>query len=135
MKFTIDPGNAEEFGIHVCKSPEGKEQTTISCNMEDDQVVVDLSKTSLDKDLMAKGYEGHNYLQKADLELSGKQKVSFHIFIDHSVLEIFVNNKLCLTHRIYPTLENSKGVSVFSKGGNIEIPVFKSWKMNPSNPY
>ena len=98
-------------------------------------VEVDLQKTSLDEELMADRYEEHDYLQKADLKLSPNEKVSFHIFVDHSVLEIFVNNKLCLTHRIYPTLENSKGVSVFSKGGNIEIPVFKSWKMNPSNPY
>jgi len=50
-------------------------------------------------------------------------------------MEIFVNNRLCLTHRIYPTRDDSQGIVLFSKGGCIKIPVFNAWKMHPSNPW
>ncbi|MDX1702325.1 MAG: GH32 C-terminal domain-containing protein, partial [Melioribacteraceae bacterium] len=61
--------------------------------------------------------------------------LDLHIFIDRSVLEVFVNNMLCLTHRIYPTREDSKGIVLFSNGGKIEVPELNAWKLHPSNPW
>jgi beta-fructofuranosidase len=58
-----------------------------------------------------------------------------HVFIDKSVLEVFVNGKLCLNHKVYPSLVESKEIRLYSVGGKIEVPVLNAWKMHPSNPW
>jgi sucrose-6-phosphate hydrolase SacC (GH32 family) len=135
LEIKISQQDAEEFGVRVCSSPNGEEQTSIIYNMNDKKVRIDLSKTSLDKELMGGYYEDHGYVQAADLELDSDEELDLRIFIDRSVLEVFVNKRLCLTHRIYPTRDDSQGVVLFSKGGNIEVPIINSWKMHPSNPW
>jgi beta-fructofuranosidase len=80
-------------------------------------------------------YEECDYLQEAKLKLEKNEPLNFHIFLDRSVMEVFVNNRLCLTHRTYPTLEESKGVALFAKGDKIEIPKLDAWKIHPSNPW
>ena len=84
---------------------------------------------------MSSRYAEHNYKQQADLKLDSDELLNFHIFIDHSVMEVFVNDRLCLTHRIYPTQEDSDDIVIFSKRGKIEVPVFNAWEMHPSNPW
>eukprot|EP01112_Ceratiomyxa_fruticulosa_P017510 TRINITY_DN5467_c0_g1_i1.p1 TRINITY_DN5467_c0_g1~~TRINITY_DN5467_c0_g1_i1.p1 ORF type:complete len:563 (-),score=82.60 TRINITY_DN5467_c0_g1_i1:43-1731(-) len=47
-----------------------------------------------------------------------------HIFVDHSVIEVFINNGFSvLTSRIYPTLSESQGVEVFSVGGKTTVSI------------
>jgi len=135
LEILINPIDAKKFGVKVLCSPKGEEQTSIIYDTERKIVQVDLSKTSLDGNLMGERYEYFDYIQEADFELGSDELLNLHIFIDRSVLEIFVNGRLCLTHSVYPTREDSKSVILFSKGGKIKIPSFNSWEMFPSNPY
>jgi len=134
LDITILPQGAKEFGIKVCCSPDGSEETDIIYDSRRKVVCVDLSKTSSDKELMER-YEEHGYKQEAKLELKSGESLNFHIFLDRSVMEVFVNNRLALTHRVYPTRDDSQGVAVFAKGGTIKVPRLDAWKMHPSNPW
>ena len=51
------------------------------------------------------------------------------IFIDCSVVEVFIGNQQCLAVRVYPSLEDSKGLSVKSYGGKAEILNLDVWEM------
>jgi beta-fructofuranosidase len=134
LDIIVSPQSAHEFGIKVCCSPDGSEETSIIYDNRRKVVRVDLSKTSLDKELMER-YEEYDYKQEAELILKSNESLRFHIFIDRSVMEVFVNNRLCLTHRIYPTRNDSKGIVLFANGGKIEISNLDAWKMHPSNPW
>jgi len=134
LDITILSQGAKEFGIKVCCSPDGSEETDIIYDSRRKVVCVDLSKTSSDKELMER-YEEHGYKQEAKLELKSGESLNFHIFLDRSVMEVFVNNRLALTHRVYPTRDDSQGVAVFAKGGTIKVPRLDAWKMHPSNPW
>jgi beta-fructofuranosidase len=57
------------------------------------------------------------------------------IFIDQSVVEVFANERQAVMRRIYPTREDSVGVSVFSRGGATTVRRAQAWKMAPSNPW
>ena len=135
LDISIKPIDAKQFGVKVFCSPDGAEQTTIMYDVEKKVVRVDLSKTSLDESLMGGRYKWFEYKQEAELLLRQNELLNLHIYADRSVLEIFVNGRLCLTHRIYPTREDSKGVVLFSKKGSIEVPIFNAWEMFPSNPW
>jgi len=135
LDIIINPKNTRQFGLKVCCSPDGSEQTSIIYDTEKDVVLIDLSKTSLDKSLMERNYKWFGYKQEAELKLRPNESLNLHVYIDRSVLEVFVNERLCLSHRIYPTREDSKGIVLFTEGGSIEIPLFNAWEMYPSNPF
>ena len=94
---------------------------------------MDLHKTTLDEELMENFYDEEK-VQKADLNLTDGEDLVLRIFIDRSVLEVFINKKLCLTHRVYPTLDDHK-VFIYSKNGTMMVKEFNAWKMHPSNPF
>ncbi len=60
--------------------------------------------------------------QQAAFELGEGECLELHVFLDRSIIEVFANNRLCLTKRIYPSLENSLGVYAFAVGGRATIP-------------
>ncbi len=51
------------------------------------------------------------------------------LFVDRSILEVYLNGWACLTARMYPTLKTSLGIELFSKGGNIRVKNLDFWKM------
>ena len=144
LALTIDPGDAEAFGLKVCSSPDGKEETIIEYNPSAAQFTIDLEKSSLDKSIKHYFYtmfwrEGEENpevtKQVAPFELRPGEKLELRIFIDRSILEIFVNGRQCITQRIYPTREDSLGVELFSKGGAIKVLSLRAWDIAPTNPW
>ena len=77
----------------------------------------------------------HPLIQEAELNLDSDESLEMHVFIDKSVLEVFVNGKLCLNHKVYPSLVESKEIRLYSVGGKIEVPVLNAWKIHPLNPW
>lgn len=134
LLINISPENAKEIGVKVCASANGEEETVIKYIPSENKVKLDLSKTSLNPELMENYYDEQT-VQIADLELDKNEYLQMNIFIDRSVIEVFINKKLCLTQRIYPTLEDSKGVVIYSKEGSITVSEINAWQMHPSNPF
>jgi len=134
LDLTINPKNAVKFGIKVRCSEGGEEETPIMYDSKKRCVRIDLAKTSLDKDLM-EWYEEDEYKQEAPFELRRGEALNLRIFLDRSIMEVFVNRRQCLTQRLYATRDDSQSIVLFSKAGNIKVPLFNAWKMNPSNPW
>ena len=51
------------------------------------------------------------------------------VFIDRSVIEVFANDRQCLTVRVYPEREDSRGVSLFARGGGAKLASLECWRM------
>lgn len=49
------------------------------------------------------------------------------VFIDRSVIEVFVNSRSVLTARAYPTLAGSTGVYTWAAGTAAPIERFQAW--------
>jgi beta-fructofuranosidase len=61
--------------------------------------------------------------------LDDKKKFILHIFIDRSVIEVFLNYKECLTARIYPKSMDSDGIDVFCNKGKVNILSLDIWTL------
>ena len=61
-------------------------------------------------------------LEFAEIELA--------VWVDHSAIEVFVNERIALTARAYPTAEDSVGVRLWSVGGDTSVSV-ASWQVVP----
>ncbi len=61
--------------------------------------------------------------------VEGKKLVDFHVFVDKSVIEIFINNQECLTSRIYPKDNNSNLFKIFAKNGKVKLQSLDLWTL------
>ena len=60
------------------------------------------------------------------------EKVQVRIFLDKSMLEVFVNGRQCLTQVIYPTQKDAIGIELFADDAPIKVENIKAWKLFPA---
>ena len=108
--------------LSVRMTPDGAERTTISYDSGDNLLTVDGSKSSLDPDARQRTFSGH-------LAPDQNGVVRFRAFLDRSVMEVFLADSACITQRMYPTREDSDGVSFAVKRGSATIQRFAAWKL------
>ena len=142
----IIPGKIKPSGIKVRKSEKGEEETVIYHDPRNKQLVIDVEKSTLDKSIVyhkfVQNYDGKgdtppkkdNTLltsQKAPFLLKEGETLNFRIFLDKTILEVFANNRLCMTQRVYPVLLDSDRIELFSKDSDTLFKSIKAWDMHP----
>ncbi len=120
----FDIGSATEVGIAVRCSPDRREQTQIMYDCLAHKLVVDASHSSLDG-------TAHLSRHAGPLPLATGETLRLRIFLDHSVVEVFGNERSCVTGRIYPSREDSLGISLFVYGGSARLISLDIWEMQP----
>jgi beta-fructofuranosidase len=54
--------------------------------------------------------------------------------LDASVIEVFANDRACLTSRIYPSRQDSLGIGALAKGGSARLKALDVWEMRAISP-
>jgi len=127
LEIEIEPGEASSFGVTVCRSRDGQEQTRIGYDALNQTLFVDTTRSSLG--------EGPKSVEAGPLALGQGEPLRLRVFIDRSVVEVFANEKQAIMRRIYPTQGDSLGVSVWCKGGDITIRYVSAWEMAAANSW
>ena len=126
----IDVQAAREVGLNVLRSPNAEEQTTITlytCGFSRTEHMCDLSLdvslASLSPEVRSRSPEiGPLYLKEGE-------PLRLRVFNDRSVIEVFANDRQCLTLRAYPLREDSCGVSVFARGSEAKLVSLTAYQM------
>jgi beta-fructofuranosidase len=137
----IDPQAAREVCLYVLRSTGKEEYTAISFyrqslmtitqngrNYKQDAIVIDPSRSSLRSDVSARPPE------VAPFELADSESLRLRIFIDKSVVEVFVNGRQCAALRVYPERKDSVGVSIRAQGNDAVLRSLDAWQMEEINP-
>jgi len=127
ISMEMVPAGARQFGVKVCVSEDGQEETPVFYDSNDKKLKVDTQKSSLG--------EGRKSVEAGPFELKGGEALKLRVFVDKSVVEVFANDRQAVMRRIYPSRKDSVSVVLFSKGGSVKVPVIEAWDMMPSNPY
>jgi len=137
IDIELIPDKAENFGVKVCCSADGKEQTVIYYDDNEKVLGIDTSSTSAEDIYTDVAFISLKpaMVEKAPFDLKKGESLKLRIFIDKSVVEVFANSRQAVMRRIYPARDDSLGVSVFSKAGPVKVKSLKVWEMMPSNPY
>ena len=127
LRIEMHPQAATQCGVRVCCAPGGEEETVIAYDAAAHQLTVDTRKSSLG--------EGPKVIEAAPFVLGKDELLTLRVFVDKSVVEVFVNDRQAIARRIYPTRPDSRGVTLFAHGGEVKVPLIEAWDMMPSNPY
>jgi len=113
--------------LWVRVSPDQTERTKITYNSAEKTLTVDCAHSSLDPSVDHRSVSGALSPDLAD-------RVRFRLFLDRSVLEVFLADRACITQRLYPTREDSLGLSFTIRCGSAVIHRLSVWKMAPIWP-
>lgn len=71
----------------------------------------------------------------APVPMEKEEDLHMRIFVDKSIVEVFINDKQCVCHRVHPVREDSVGVSLYVKGLDGVVDKINFWKMKSIYPY
>ena len=104
----IQPGDAPAWGLKLCGDENDEEPLVIRC---------------------ADGYLNVAETAIPDLRFGDNGIVKLHIFLDRSVLEVFINDGLhSVTRVVYPG-QRKLGIHVFADDGTAIIKSLKAWEI------
>lgn len=120
--FSLDASDMEEtFELEFFASPDHKERTVLRYERDEDRVTLDRSQSNLSgaTETTPLGFRGTH---------TKDSRIDFHIFIDYSVAEVFVNYREAISTRVYP--QGSESINVFMRGEKGVITGLEIYEMN-----
>lgn len=148
LNLEFEPGDAKEFGLAVRCAPDGSEQTPIIFAPHDGRLKVELTQSTLNPQVRYPTYskewcDEHNIPQEertakcqaAPFELKPGEPLRLRVFVDRSIVEVFANDRQCVTQRIYPSRDDSLGVTLIARGGTAKVKSLHAWRMSPTNSW
>lgn len=113
------------FGFNIFKNADAA--ATITYQPRSGQLVADFSKlTRLVND---NGVYGGVYSCFLPEFIKTGEEIKLNVFIDHSILDIFINDKWATSIRVFPTAEDADGIEVFADGP-VDVKSLQGWKLN-----
>ncbi|NQT91793.1 MAG: glycoside hydrolase family 32 protein, partial [Lentisphaerae bacterium] len=134
----IDDAGAPVVELCVLRSPGGEETTRIAFFRKRgfrytqrfappprhySLITIDSSRSSTLPDAVCRAPE------TAPVLLEDDEPLRLRVFVDRSVVEVFVNGKQCVAARVYPGREDSVGVSLRAQGRDAQLMSLDAWQM------
>jgi beta-fructofuranosidase len=146
LNLEIEPQQSRWVQLNVLRSPNAEEQTSLTIYNFDRKlsiwydtksvVSLDGTRSSISPDVWIRPPERavmeqgpRNWDSAPDATAPGKP-VRLRVFLDRSVVEVFVNEKLYLATRVYPVRQDSLGVSLKAQGQDAVLKSLDAWQMH-----
>ena len=127
LSLKADVGAA--FTLKVFRSPDSEEYTAVNFYRyhgyplgKESWIEIDSSHSSVEPC-------GFRPAEKAGIVVDPEKPVDIRVFIDRCVIEVFVNETQMVAERVYPSREDSIGVSVESRGKDSVLTTLNAWQM------
>ncbi len=121
-EFDPASGDARQYGLIVRCAPGREEYTRIVYDRAEGRLLVDRERASLDPDVR-RGAHGDAFA------LAAGEPLRLHVYLDRSIIEVYANERACLTERIYPSRPDSLGIDLFAEGGSITTTAVDVWAL------
>jgi beta-fructofuranosidase len=117
--------DAEQVGMTICASADATEYTRILFDPTHEELIIDRSHANATDDDGIDRFE-----HRGALRLGEDRVLTLHIFIDHSVIEIFLNEgRARVVTRVYASRADSTHVGIFNQG-DVTLRAFDAWSLN-----
>jgi len=136
LEVEMRGSGAAEFGVKVCCSPDGSNETVIGYNVDEGKLKIDTTRTGKNQLMSAMiGNNMRKFVETAPMKLGKNEALKLRVFIDRCMVEVFANDgRLVLSRVVYPP-HGATGIKLYAKGGSAKASVVRAWDMMPTNPY
>ena len=119
IELIVSLDEVSQIGLNVRQAPDESEVTQLYFN--EGLLGIDRTQSTLSPDV----FEKNSHEGPVDL-VDGK--LHLHIFLDRSMIEMYANSRKSITSRVYPTLPESVGLSLFGDS-DVQIDSLKVWQL------
>ncbi len=127
LVIRLNPAGSERCGLSVLCAADGSEQTHIGYDSTQRTVFIDRRQSGLNPQMQF-GWPNPPY-HAAPLDLEPGQPLELRVFVDHSVIEVFAADGLCLSSRVFRQTAASTGVRLFAHGGAAQLEALDAWEL------
>ena len=106
---------------HLFSTPRTSSRTAETYDPWSGTLALDRARSSLNRQMQS------NTLS-APLALRNGEPLSLRVFVDRSIVEVIANERVSITGRIYPTLEDSTAVAL-AAAGPLHVERLDVWNM------
>lgn len=117
---------SSEFGMRLLKSEFGS--LKISFNPNSQELVVDMSGIS--RKVNDGGVFNGRYATSLPAVVRSGENFKLNVFLDHSILDIFINDKWATSIRVFSTDQTNKDAEIYASG-NTEVVSVEAWEIKP----
>ncbi len=126
----VEPTDSPMIEMNVLRSPDAQERTRIMfyrdrgyVSRSESLISIDTSYSSLLPEAKSRAPE------TAPIYMENDEPLHLQVFVDRSVVEVFVNGKQCVAVRVYPGRDDSVGISLRSQGKDAILKSLDVWRM------
>lgn len=112
-------------GFRVCVNSDSSEYI---------EILVEKQSGKLSMDTTHCGTDGWQVKEEAPFLLQDDEKLSLDLFVDHSVVEVYANDRQAICRRGYPT-DPTDAVGVYAVGNGVDFGTVQAWEMMETNLY
>jgi beta-fructofuranosidase len=109
-------------GLCVRTTDDEAEMTCIGFDPHKGVAFLDTARSSLDQAVV-------NGWHEESLSIDTHEPLRIHAFIDGSVIEVWFNDHVRISGRVYPTREDANGVKLFAHGEPAHVKSMNIWEM------
>ncbi len=137
LQLDLAPGAATAIGVRMLCDDTTGEETVLRYEPGRKMLILDVSHSTRRKDVKYSagpldGYGSANHPHpriEAPLELPAGEPLRLRVFIDGPVLEIFANDRQCVTVQVFPEGARATGVRVFAEGETARLLGGRYWEL------
>lgn len=122
LEYKAGPGTAR-MPADLVRLVTGEDQERGARGVRESLVSIESSHSSILPDVEVRAPE------TAPFYLDRNENINLRIFIDKSVVEVFVNGRQVVAMRVYPGRKDSVGFSLSSRGKDAELVSLDAWQM------
>jgi beta-fructofuranosidase len=124
IEAVLEPAGATAFGLVWGDPLSGEDCTSLRCDVA--AGIITLQATDLETGFRPRNLVSRRPWQTAPLPAG---PVHWRVFIDRSVVEVFVDDRAVLSGRFYPLEPEAMTVALFAEGGAVRVVALDAWRM------
>jgi beta-fructofuranosidase len=123
--FVVSGNATQRFGFNVRKN--GNNRIEIYYNPNTHNFTVDATNCTR----ISNDWDNYNGFYESNIPQAfvAGDTVKMHIFLDHSIMDIFINDRWAFSWRVFPTDATATGIEIFSEGATV-IRSLNAYKIN-----
>lgn len=122
VRMELEP--ATTAGLKLRRSPGDEEYTLIQYDNA-------TGRLCLDRDRASQSHGVHQGMHGGPIAPGPDGLLTLHVFLDRTIVEVYANGCVCLTARIYPAREDSRGLALTVQGGDAVVTALDVWTLMP----
>lgn len=120
LSFNVKADSASKFTLQLLKNEEGNQNTSFTFDLSSNKITLDTR--------FAHSQAAEKEYKTFDYVFDHKKEIGIEVFIDHSIVEVFIDNLLVISARVYPS-ETSLGVDLTTNRGEVNVVKAQQWTM------